>query len=95
MNLKNSDSEVKKLYKYVSLSNCDFENIYNEQLFLRTATFFNDVFDSAPYYSEYIFNIILKAHIDEHGMNLPDSLNLKLQSFKEKLKTYRGYFRNL
>lgn len=89
------DSEVKKLYKYVSLSNWDFENIFNEQLFLRTATFFNDVFDSAPYYIEEVFNIILKKHIEEDGMHLPESLDLKTQSIDEKFNIYRRYFRNL
>jgi len=85
----------KKLYKYVSLSNWDFENIINEQLFLQTASFFNDVFDSAPFYSEEVFNVILKSHIDNFGMNLPESLNDNILSIDDKFKNYRNYFRNL
>jgi len=95
MILGSYEIEVKKLYKYVSLSNCVFENIYNEQLFLRTATFFNDVFDSAPYYSEDVLHTILKQHIGENGMHLPRTLNVESQSIEERFEIYRRYFRNL
>jgi hypothetical protein len=94
--MDNSSKELKgkKLYKYVSLSNWDFENIFKEQLFLQTASFFNDVFDSAPFYSEEVFNVILKAHIDSFGMNLPESLIDNSQSIDDRFKIYRSYFRN-
>jgi len=94
--MDNSCKELKgkKLYKYVSLSNWDFENIFKEQLFLQTASFFNDVFDSAPFYSEEVFNVILKAHIDSFGMNLPESLIDNSQSIDDRFKIYRRYFRN-
>lgn len=94
--MDNSCKELKgkKLYKYVSLSNWDFENIFKEQLFLQTASFFNDVFDSAPFYSEEVFNVILKAHIDSFGMNLPESLIDNSQSIDDRFKIYRSYFRN-
>jgi hypothetical protein len=95
--MDNSYKELKgkKLYKYVSLSNWDFENIFSEQLFLQTASFFNDVFDSAPFYSEDVFNVILKSHIDNFGMNLPESLSSNPHSIDDKFKIYRSYFRNL
>ena len=92
---KNQQTNVKNLYKYVSLSEWDYENIYKEQLFLRTASSFNDVFDSAPYYNEDVFNAILKKHIDEYGMNLPSSLSSNIQSIEEKFNIFRRYFRNL
>lgn len=94
--MDNSSKELKgkKLYKYVSLSNWDFENIFKEQLFLQTASFFNDVFDSAPFYSEEVFNVILKSHIDSFGMNLPESLIHNSQSIDDRFKIYRSYFRN-
>lgn len=95
MNTGKQEIKVKKLYKYVSLSNWDFENIFNEQLFLQTATFFNDVFDSAPFYSEEVFNVILKSHIDNYGMTLPESLSINTQSIDDKFKIFRSYFRNL
>jgi len=92
---KNQPSDVKNLYKYVSLSEWDFENIYKEQIFLRTASSFNDVFDSAPYYNKDVFNTILKKHIDEYGMNLPSSLSSNIQSIEEKSNIFRRYFRNI
>jgi hypothetical protein len=95
--MDNSSKELKgkKLYKYVSLSNWDFENIFKEQLFLQTASFFNDVFDSAPFYSEDVFNVILKSHIEKNGMKLPESLSDNTQSINDKFKIYSNYFRNI
>jgi hypothetical protein len=95
MDTLNKEKQGKKLYKYIPLSNWDFENIFNEKLFLRTATFFNDVFDSAPFYSEDVFNTILKSHIENFGMILPESLSNNSQSIDDKFKIYRSHFRNL
>ncbi len=56
------------LYKYVSLNEYDLSNLRKGLLFLRTASFFNDKFDSAPYYSKAIFEEILQDNIDSGGL---------------------------
>jgi|GEM_PF-5202375 hypothetical protein len=80
MDEKSQLSNTKKLYKYVSLSSWDLENISKHQVFMRTATLFNDVFDSTSYYNRNVFNIPLKDHIDKNGMSLPDSLNADIHT---------------
>lgn len=56
------------LYKYVSLNEYDIDNLRKGLLFLRTASFFNDKFDSAPYYSKAIFDEMLQENIDAGGL---------------------------
>lgn len=90
-----TSKKPQKLYKYVSLSKWDFENINNNHLYLRTASFFNDVFDSTPFYSEDVFNVILKHNVEINGMVLPDSLSSQKFSIEKKVKIYSRYYRNI
>ncbi|MFH5880866.1 DUF2971 domain-containing protein [Liberiplasma polymorphum] len=82
------------LFKYNSLSSYDKENLKNKKLFLRTATKFNDVFDSTPYYSDEIFLKMLRDHINENGIVVPNYINFNRLTYQEKLKVFKSYFRH-
>ncbi|MDD3106455.1 MAG: hypothetical protein PHP65_01435 [Bacilli bacterium] len=56
------------LYKYVSLNDYYLDNLRKGLLFLRTASFFNDKFDSAPFYSKAIFDEMLQDNINSGGL---------------------------
>jgi hypothetical protein len=86
--------DVNYVFKYNSLSEHDVNNLRNSKLFLRTATKFNDVFDSTPYYSEEIFLKMLKNHVDEFGMNIPGMKNFTDLSYQDQFEKFKLYFRN-